>query len=339
MIVTKESYLKREVELRKNAPSSIELVSESSLALSSIAVGDPKASNGAFVYGELVSPAGEQVDGLKVEVAGGAPVSPIYVDDNGIPNRELATTGARGQFMLLNLAPGTYLVTVTDALGRERAPHVVYVGQHEGIVRKFSLGAQSFVRGRIFNATANGAAVDGAQIQLLGSQKTAMSASDGRFVLGPLYVDCSSLNYVQVEKTGFYRNRVDYACSGADEPEHSIYVFPAAHVDGIAADAGTRLSPSTGVIVGHASFNQPVKMQLWGPEETQPDNGGRGNDYYFDADGVINAQRDRTSTNGNFGIINTPEGISYIQAFDSNGRTLSYWPIFTSASTVNAYVQ
>lgn len=80
-------------------------------------------------------------------------------------------------------------------------------------------------------------------------------------------------------------------------------------------------------------------MQLWGPDETTPGNSGRGMDFYLEEDGVLNAGRNRTTKTGNFVILDAPEGLSYVQAFNKDGWTLSYWPIYTSASTVNVYAQ
>lgn len=338
VVITKDGYLKRLFELRKGVSADVELVQENSLSLAVVAAGASKSSNGSFIYGQLTSPANETLDGARVEVNGPGSAQPIYIDDNGIPNRLLSRTSTRGQFMLLNLQAGTYLITVVDALGRERAPHVLYVGEYEGVVRKFGLGEQHFIVGRVLNAGAANTKVDGARVQFLGSTATATTDPSGRFTLGPVFVDCKAANYVQVEKTGFYRNRLDYAC-GNDQVERQLYAFSAASVDGSAADANATLNASTGAIMGHVGFSQSVKMQLWGPEELNPADTGRGTDYYYDNDGVVNLSRNRTSSNGNFLILGAPDGLSYIQAFSKDNKTLSYWPIFTSASTVNVYVQ
>ena len=43
--------------------------------------------------------------------------------------------------------------------------------------------------------------------------------------------------------------------------------------------------------------------------------------------------------NGNFVIMGAPEGLSYIQAFNKEGETLSYWPVYLAPSTINIYSQ
>ncbi|MBI3556384.1 MAG: hypothetical protein HY074_08995 [Deltaproteobacteria bacterium] len=175
-------------------------------------------------------------------------------------------------------------------------------------------------------------------MQLLGSQKTATTNARGQFVLGPLFVDCATLNYLQVDKSGFYRNRVDYACA-RQEASSDYYGFSAASVDSTATEAAVQLTGTAGIVIGHVGYRDSVKMQLWGPEEMNPDSAGRGKDFYFDLDGVLNPSRNRTAKSGNFAILDAPEGISYMQAFSADNRTLSFWPVYISASTVNVYVQ
>jgi hypothetical protein len=199
------------------------------------------------------------------------------------------------------------------------------------------VGEQKVVRGRILNALMN-LPVEGAAVQFRGNVKTATTAKNGSFVLGPVYVDCSELNYLQVEKPGFYRNRVDFACD-SQERARSYYIFNASHVDGLAIDARTEMHPDLGIILGHTNFGHAVKMQLWGPDEINPNGAARGVETYFDNDGVLNGDLDRSTKSGNFAIFEAPDGLSYIQAFDPSGRTLSFWPILTSASTVNVYAQ
>lgn len=338
VVITKKEYLKRRVDLVARFGSVVELVSENSVGMSAMAAGQARSPSGGFIYGQLATLSGEPLDGMKVEISGPGMPRPVYVDANGIPNFRLTATSSRGQFMVLNANAGTYLVAATDSLGRERAPHIVHLGENEGLVRKFSLGEEKYIKGRVLNAAANGAPVDKAHVQLLGSLKTAQTASDGRFTLGPVFVDCASPNYVQFEKPGYYRNRVDFACSGA--AERAFYVFPAAHLDAIAVEANQPLDANTGIVMGHASFKASVKMQLWGPEELNPESGGsRGKDFYFDKDGILNPSRNRTGTNGNFTILDAPDGLSYMQAFSKDNKTLSFWPIYISPSTVNVYVQ
>ena len=338
IVITKQGYLKRRVELRQGLSSDVELVSENSLALSAVAADDPHATAGGILYGQIVNPDSSAAESLRVEIVGPGANQPVYIDTDGKPNRGLSMTSSRGQFMFLNLVAGTYLVTITDSLGRERAPHVIYIGDHEGVVRKFNTGTQTFISGHVYNAASFNAPVSNAQIQLLGASAAIVTGRDGSFTLGPVYVDCAASNYLHVEKAGFYRNRIDYGCDST-QTDHSLYAFPAGYVDGVASDAETALKPTTGVVIGHASFKQSIKMQLWGPEEVNPEGAARGNDYYFDTDGVLNPDLARTTSNGNFAILNAPEGISYIQSFSQDGNTLSFWPIFTSASTVNAYMQ
>jgi hypothetical protein len=339
VVITKSGYLKRRIDLKPGVAASIELISENSVGLAAVAAGESLQTGASFVFGELIGgSAGETSEGSKIEIAGPSVPTLVYLDQNGIPNHSLTATSARGQFMLLNVKAGTYLITPIDAFGRERASHILYVGENEGVVRKFSLGTSMIITGRIFNAAAVNAPVDGATVQFLGSLKTATTSRDGSFALGPVYVDCSELSYLQVEKSGFYRNRIDFAC-GTGNASRALYVFSASYVDGITIDASTKISPSSGMVLGHVNFNRPVKLQLWGPEEINPGSASRGKDFYFDNDGVINGIRSRTNQNGNFAIIDAPDGFSYIQTFDKNNRTLSIWPILTSTGTVNVYVQ
>jgi hypothetical protein len=65
----------------------------------------------------------------------------------------------------------------------------------------------------------------------------------------------------------------------------------------------------------------------------------RGKDFYFGNDGVLDPYLEKTSKNGNFLFLEGPDGLSYMQAFSKDGRTLSIWPVLTSASTVNVYTQ
>lgn len=338
VIITKDGYLKRRVDLKENALVDIELVTENVEIGSAVAAGVSKGNDGAFLFGQLTSSRDEVIEAMKVEIEGPGKAAPVYLDVNGAPNSKLTSTTSRGQFMFLNLQPGTYLVTIIDALGLERAPHVVHVSAREGLVRKFSLGEQRIIQGRILNAAANDAPVGSAGVQLVGNRKQVVTDASGRFTLGPLYVDCSAANYLQVEKSGYYRNRIDYGCNDTSTNQ-GYYVFPASHVDGLANEAQADLKSVSAAIIGHVGFNQSVKMQLWGPEEMNLESNARGKDFYFDTDGVLNISRNRTSSNGNFAILDAPEGISYIQAFSKDNRTLSFWPVFLSPSTLNVYAQ
>lgn len=340
VMITKDGYLKRRLDLKANRQSDAELIDYNSVMISAKASQDNYIDGTGYVFGQLVSPAtNDSAQAMRVEVQGPTTVFPVYLDEKGVPNQHLAMTSVRGQFMLLNLRPGTYFITITDPFGTERAPHVIHVGQDEGIVRKFSLGERRVITGSVSNATVNRGIVEDAKIQLLGNSKSAQTKADGTFALGPVYVDCAELNYLQIEKPGYYRNRIDYGCS-KEQVMQNYFIFPASYVDGLSADSQVKLAPNTGVVVGHASFSTSVKLQLWGPEEIEPQTeSARGKDFYFDKDGILNSARNRTSANGIFAILDAPEGLSYVQAFNKENQTLSYWPIFISPSTVNVYSQ
>lgn len=338
VVIYKDGYLKRRVDLQPQQSMNIELVSQNSAMLTA-SVADEKVdpANG-FVFGQLVDPLGGTVETLKVEVTGPAPAHPIYLDDKGIPNKQQQFASTRGQFVLLNVVPGTYVLTITDPFGVERSPHVIHIGSREGLVRRFSIGTSTFIRGNVMNATANSAPVGDATVQLLGSAKTAKTDSNGTFTLGPIYVDCDDLNFVQVDKSGYYRNRIAYECNSTNQV-NSIFIFAAGYIDSLGVEAQTPLNPLNGIIVGHVKFRQSVKMQLWGPDEVSPTSTVRGKDYYFDTDGVLNSALNRTTKSGNFAVLDAPEGLSYLQAFGKSNNTLSFRPLFISPSTVNVYIQ
>lgn len=338
VVITKDGYLKRRVDLRPKRPAELELVNHNAVALSAIAADEKHDTDGAFIFGQLAGNNSESVEAMKVEVTGPSMARAIYLDANGIPNKQQMFTSARGQFMLLNVVPGTYVLNVLDAFGNERAPHIVHVGRYEGVVRKFNVGQMRFIRGKVMNAMANSANVGGATVQMLGSSKVVETAADGSFLLGPVYVDCSEPAYLQVDKNGFYRNRLDYTCDAGDA-SRSLFVFSKSYVDGVAIDAQSPLNAAHGIMLGHVSFNHSVKMQLWGPDELSPTSAARGKDFYLDTDGVLNSGLNRSTKNGNFAILEAPEGLSYIQAFSTDNKTLSFWPVMLSPSTVNVYIQ
>jgi len=86
------------------------------------------------------------------------------------------------------------------------------------------MGQKMIVRGIVSNAAAN-APVDQAVVQILASIQTTQTDASGRFVLGPMYIDCGDINYIQVDKSGYYHSRVDYVCDSSNT-EHTFYVFP-----------------------------------------------------------------------------------------------------------------
>ncbi|MEW6057930.1 MAG: hypothetical protein AB1540_15080 [Bdellovibrionota bacterium] len=339
IVITKQGYLKRRVDLRMNQTVEVELVSENAVSISSIAAKETKHVGAGFIFGQLVAEDNETVAGFRVDVFGPVFAKPIYLDEKGVPNQSLTATSSHGQFLVLNVKQGSYLIAAVDAKGVERAPHLLHISDNEGLVRRLSLGTRRHIHGRVFNATATNASIDAAEVRLLGSSQTVTTDRSGRFSLGPIYVDCSEMNYLQVEKSGFYRNRIDFACGKSEREERRLYAFSAAHVDGLAFESQMRLSSMSSVILGHASFNTSVKMQLWGPEEIDASANPRGRDFYFDNDGILNTERNRTSRNGNFVILNAPEGMSYVQSFNKENKTLSFWPVYLSPSTVNVYVQ
>jgi hypothetical protein len=339
VLVQKSGYMNRRVELRQTQVTTVELISDRTLQKTADTTKEGVSPGTAYLFGQLASPRNESVDGLRVELIGAEQPKIIYLDDQGNPEKLLTHTSSRGQFVVLNLRPGSYYLATTDVLGKERATHLIHVSANEGVVRRFSTGERRYIHGKIANAAANGSpAVSGANVQLLGSEKIATTDAKGRFTIGPVYIDCSDINYLQVEKSGFYRNRIDYQCDNSNTHQ-PIYTFSAAYLYGVSVDAQMQLSPYHGAVIGHASFGEPVRMQLWGPEELNPTANARGKDFYFDQDGVLNPERERSSKNGNFVIFEAPDGMSYIQAFSADNKTLSFWPIFTAPGTVNIYVQ
>ncbi|MBI2605459.1 MAG: hypothetical protein HYW49_05190 [Deltaproteobacteria bacterium] len=335
ILISKKGYLMRRGELKEGVAASFELVSENAVAISAVVAGETRAEGTGFVFGELTTADASSLAGKRIEVGGPADVMRVYLNERGIPDKALTATSSRGQFVLLNVRPGTYLISILDERGQERAPHVIYVGAEEGILRGFDLGTKMTIRGRVLNAAAN-APVEQAQVQFLGNSMVSTADRTGRYSLGPVYVDCGENNYLQVDRSGYYRNRLDFNCVNSN-PE--LYVFPAGYIDQLGVEAKAVLKADKGVVVGNVSFRQSVKMQLWGPEEKSVLNGLRGKDFYFDHDGVLNSTRNRTTSNGNFTILDAPDGLSYIQAFSKDEKTLSYWPILLSPSTVNVYRQ
>ncbi len=335
ILVSKKGYLMRRVELKEGVAASFELVPENGVAISAIAAGETRTEGMGFVFGELTSSDGSSTAGKRIEVSGPADVTRVYLNERGIPDKALTATSSRGQFVLINVHPGSYLISILDERGQERAPHIIYVGGEEGILRGFDMGTKMTIQGRVLNATAS-APVEQAQVQFLGNSIISTADRAGRYSLGPVYVDCGENNYLQVERSGYYRNRLDFSCRNSSP---DLYVFSAGYIDQLGGEAKVVLKADKGVVVGNVSFKQSVKMQLWGPEERKIVNSLRGKDFYFDRDSVLNSTRNRTAANGNFTILDAPDGLSYIQAFSKDEKTLSYWPILLAPSTVNVYRQ
>ncbi len=338
VLITKEGHLNRRADLQIGKASEIELVSENSATLSAVVINEKRNENSGYIFGELAAPIGSEssVAEMRIELSGNEYVNVIYINEAGIPDKNLKTTSKRGQFLALNLKAATYLMNVIDRQGIERAPHIIHVGNDEGIIRKFNLGTQVTFSGQIVNANKENAKVDQAMVQILGLSNMVQTDKDGRYEFKNVYVDCTENNYLQMDKSGFYRNRFNLNCK---QFNNKHYAFPAAQIDSISTETQVKLESAKAVLQGHVSFNKSVKVQLWGPDEVLANSATRGEDYYFDQDGVINASKNRTSSNGNFVIINAPSGISYVQTISKNGKTLSFWPIFLSESTVSVYIQ
>ncbi len=341
VVVTRDGYLLKRLDLRSGEVQKYELITENDAVQLALASQDRKLDNTSLIFGELVS-GQESKEALKVSLITPSfqsqKTDPIYINEKGIPEPKLQMTSKRGQFLFFNLRPGTYILTIQDVFGQERAPHLVHVSENEGLIRKFSLGEKQMITGRVFNAIGN-VPVAQAKIELLGSEKKTTADHQGQFTLGPLYIDCfHPLNYLHVEKEGFYRNRIDHQCGGPKDK--NLYIFPSSHIDGISVDAGIQLKQTSTVIMGHVSLSKIVRIQLWGPEEIEPTQNIRGKDFYFSADGILRPHLQHTNPkNSNFVIFDAPEGLSYLQTFNKAGQTLTSWPVLTSASTVNVFLQ
>jgi hypothetical protein len=320
----------------------VELVSENAVRMAAIASGDSVRADSAFMFIQLVDPQNGALSGYSARLISAVTrdggITPRYVDENGAPSKEYRVTGARGQFIFPAVPQGDYILVIADALGRERAPHIMHVGAGEGIVRKVSLGRATGIQGRILNGQLVSAPLAGASVHLMGSNAETMTVTadaNGRFQLQGVYVDCDDLNYIHVEREGLYRNRMEYTCNNAD-----YYAMPKTRVHSLAEEAGMALDPSAGFVVGHVSMPYSTKTQLLGAQELSPSEKTRGYDFYVERDGMINPERDHTSRGGNFIIMGVPGEMSYMQVFDrKTGTTRHISPFFAAPSTISVIVR
>ncbi|MBI3556383.1 MAG: hypothetical protein HY074_08990 [Deltaproteobacteria bacterium] len=111
VVITKDGFLKRQLELKPTSRADIELVSENSVSLTAVAAGESRGAAGGYIFGQLVSVTGESLEGFTVDINGSSFLKPLYADSNGAPSRTLTATSERGQFMALNVPPGTYHVS------------------------------------------------------------------------------------------------------------------------------------------------------------------------------------------------------------------------------------
>ncbi|MGE4232156.1 MAG: hypothetical protein AB7F43_02405 [Bacteriovoracia bacterium] len=351
VLISKEGYLKRRIDLKEKQQVQVELLSQNSAQVNFLALGVQPDPDSAFLFGQLVSSAGENVDGLSIELlangeeehSGQAVPIPVFFDAQGAPDTALHRTSHRGQFLFVNVRPGTYLLKMTDAFGQSRASHIVHLSANEGVVRKYNTGSQKLIEGKV---SLENQGIAGALVKMLGSQFSVKTDPNGEYHLGPIYVDCGELSYLEVvsPNNAFRKTRADFVCSnmGVKESKRDIFVYSNARVDSLSEEAG--VASSGGTILGHVSFNRSVKMQLWGPDEADtvfknPSAGLRGKDFYFSKNGMINENLNRTTRNGFFMILDAPSSLSYIQAFDKNNNAISFWPILTESQVVNVYNQ
>jgi hypothetical protein len=248
VLLMKEGYLQRRIDL-KNHSQIVEMVSDNAAAFSTIMAGDVRREGFGFFFGQLVSPIGEAVENHKVEIYSDNSANVFYLNEKGFVDKTLNTTSKSGQFILINLKPGQYNITMTDLNGVEKAPHIINVGDNEGIVKKLSLGKSIDLNGKTFNAVFNGNIIESLNVQLLGNSKTVITDKKGDFKLLKTYLDCNENNYLQFEKSGFYRSRVEIMCS---DKQQNFYLFPAAHVDALINETQTPIDARSGMIIGHS---------------------------------------------------------------------------------------
>ena len=340
VIISKDGYRWRRVDLLAGRDYNVELVADNAVRIANLASGESSNPREGFLFGQIVDPAGAPLAGYRVELQGANDgvrlgAGPNYMDKNGAPSRQTSVSSERGQFLFSSVPEGTYLLVMNDAYGRERAPHIVHVGSGEGIVRKYSAGTQRHVSGRLINGQTTGSPVSGAQVQFLGNGHKVLTDRDGRFNFGDLFVDCDELNYLQMEHGSFFRNRFEYSCAEAGT---SYYPMPMSRIEGLASEASVQLASKSSFIVGHVGYNFSTKAQLIGPEEMEPTEAPRGYDFYFGTDGVIAPSRSGTSRGGNFIITGAPAEFSYLQVFDGKNRTRMIRPILGAPDTVNVTI-
>lgn len=353
VVISKSGYLERRMDLRQKQLVECELVSENSLRLSELAARMEQKEGKAFVFGQLESRQKESLYGMQVEFIGKSPVFPIYINEQGLPDQSLRTATDKGQFLLFNVEPGTYVMTVYDPSGKTRAPRIVHLSSNEGLVRKFNLGELKTIRGKVLNPAKGNKPVVGVRVELLGSIQNSLTDNKGRFQLNSVYVDCNELNYLEVSpqknQENYKIHRIDFSCASSkqEEPARKLYVYTNDFMTALASEVQMPLDQAIPAVLGHVSFKQPVKMQLWGPDEHESillehktvTQKLRGKDFYFSKDGILTPQLPYTTDKGDFIILEAPSELSYIQSFDTQNHTLSFWPIFTSQNTVNVYIQ
>lgn len=355
VVISKQGYLNSRVDLRPEKAGRVELVTKESVLRAATSIGKSVTEGSGFLFGEIEKQYDEDAElthGFRIGLMGIVDAGVVYLDDEGVPNLELKSTARSGQFMILNMQPGTYVLTVSDSKGFARAPHLIHILQNEGLVKKISLGRPVQVNGkivdigRIIEKKRHGKPLSGARVELLGTGRSAVAGTDGSFWIPDVYVDCDDLgNYLQIEDERVYRTLVPYRCEKS-EFSTTIKIFNAHTVKAHVHDADSVLASEQSIVLGRVNFNRPVKVQLWGPEEVSSDDfkNERGTDFYFENDGRIESRRHRTTKNKNFMILNGPDGLSYLQvfnkqAFNKHGQTLLYWPLLLLPSSVTVYTQ
>ncbi len=352
VVFSKEGYLPRRVDLIggiERREQNVELISRNTMRILSMALSQQgfdvpnNLESKAIIMGEVDS-SGFRGDRRGIEISlinQNNPehvINSIYFNNYGVPDKTLTSTAARGQFAFIGLEPGAYAIQMRNQ-NQQLASHLMYVTEGEGVVTKLNIGSWQVIRGRVVNH-AGYASVSNAQIQLLGSSLTARTNQNGEFTLGPVMVDCNTLNYLQVSRRGYYRNRLEFQC--APQPlqrapvETTYAIINAAALQGVAGEVSVDLDANAAVVAGAVDTGQSIKTELWGPSEGASSNlPPRGYDFYFDNGGSMDANLERTTRAGRFIILNAPADFSYLLYFNNRNETIGYWPVFTAPSTIS----
>ncbi len=338
-------YLPRNVEILSSTQKGgsiqiVELLSRNTLRAFEIRAGESQNSDRGLFFGQLVSEVAEDLAGFEMTLTQldhpEINFQSRYIGADGVLETQAkSSTQEIGQFLFMNVQPGAYLLSARHPIKGDRAPHIINVSAGEGIIQKINLGRPLKVTGHVVDATTQSKPLQGAEVQLLGVAGKVETSKAGDFDWQGAYVDCFSKNYLQIQKPGFYRNRVEFICN---EQKNAYYVFPQTYVDSAAADAEMNLDSRAAFISGHIKANQSLRMQLLGAGEITPSQEYRGFDFYFDNDGSLNPDKNHTVENGNFVFVNAPSGLSYIQAVDRDNKSVMFSPVFLSESTISVFL-
>ncbi len=338
-------YLPRVVEAsfdRSYKGNEVELASRSTVKHLARSLGIAQSDELSLLVIDTGTINGVRLPGVSTQLSLKAQ-GPFYFNNNGFPDRALASTTENGKLIYFNVEPGIGFLE-TFVLGQTVSPVVVSVLDGNEFLHKkirFS-NHEAAVKGKLFDPVESQSGVplpiSGSKVRIAGSADWTETDSFGSFELPMLrYVEGSEI-LLEVSAPGYYKHRFSFQVSAKKALSLSklkLFVFPKKYISELARSVDLELNPDKGLLMGKISLEEKVRIDTLSEHSST----NLAKDYYFDENNILRGSYAFTQPrNGLFSVFNVSPGRALLHGYNPDGALRYSGISYFSPSTVNVII-